>query len=200
MCPSSTAAFPVAAIHGLSFGLGPDREHRPSSRSEHPGDLARSTIHLRDEHETESAQNRVDRVVGESEPRRILHGELDVVEPELVGTAPRHVDHLGRRVGREQDAAGLKPWMEEESGLARAGCELEDAHTGLGRKQLDHPGGEQSCRARERLTSPLPSGCDATPRGDLLRRDLVYAATPLKEGMMCLPYAASVSSWPCVIR
>ena len=101
--------------------------------------------------------------------------------------APGDLDHLGRDVRREELAARLDPRQRAEPGLARPGRELEQQLPRLRVEQLDHPLREQRRRACEQAAPPLPAGGDAPPGLDLLRRDLVYAVTPLKPGMMCSP-------------
>ena len=66
-----------------------------------------------------------------------------------------------------------------EPGLARAGCELEDAVARLRVEQLDHPLGELGRRPREEVAAALPAGRDAPPRVDLRGGLVGYAVTPL---------------------
>ena len=107
--------------------------------------------------------------------------------PSVGGTAARDLDHLRRRVRREQLSARLDQRQHLEPGLAGPGCEVEDPLPGCGIEQLDHPRREHRRRTREQLPLALPARSDAAPALDLLRREVAYAATPLKAGMMCSP-------------
>ena len=190
----------MAVIQGLSRELAQTASTaRPPGRK-HAGDLAGARCHLGNEHEPEAAEDGVDSAVVQREVGGVLDREPHVREPERSRAAAGDLDHLGGGVGREELTARQQAGKRAEPGLTRPCRELQEQLPRARLEQLDHPGREKRRRPREQAPPPLPARRNAPPGVDLLRRYVVYAVTPLNWGMMCSPYAASVSSWPWVIR
>ena len=138
-------------------------------------------------------------IVPERERSCVLDAEAGSCQPELLGAAPGCLDHLRSNIGGEQRAVRLHAGQRQEAGLAAPRRDLEKLLSGPGVEKLHHSLGERRRGTREQLPLPFPSGRDPPPVLDGFGRARVYALTPsscvpLNAGMMCSPYAASVSS------
>ena len=143
----------------------------------------------------------MERGVRQVEPGGVEHAEVGVFHGELVGASPRGIHHLLHHVARDEETVWAQTLGGEKAGVAWARGELEDRLTSLRVEQLHQTRGEHLRRVPEQRAAPLPAGRDDTPRLDLVGRCAVaHAGARENCGITSLPYAASVSSWPCVIR
>ena len=94
----------------------------------------------------------------------------------------------GSRCGSARNPVSPGPAAELEDGLA-------PLRARAARRGAPRPGASPSRSAR----AAAPSLPRRSARPGFLLAD-VYAAAPASCGITCVPYASSVSSWPCVIR
>ena len=189
MKPRSSAARPPAVIHGLTRGARPDREHDPATRPQDARDLGGGALHVGDEHQPEAADDPVDRRIGAARglaaSSTANSTPLEAERGRTRGERPRP-----SRAPHPSRAASPPGWISGSTSNPVSpgpGRELEDRWPGAGSSSsIIRAESTAVARANSSRCRSQPGG-DAAPGLDLLRRDVVYAATPLKAGMMRSP-------------
>ena len=186
--PSSSAARPDGGDPGVDARARPDGEHDPATRPQDARDLGGGALHVGDEHQPEAADDPVDGCVGQRQVGSVLDRELDAVEAERrrrAGGPPRPSRARRRSRGaRRRAGSAAAPGTRSRRARPRARGSAARLRDRAARSSAPRARPLRARTARRWRSQP---GRDAAPGLDLLRCDVVYAATPLKAGMMCSP-------------
>ena len=183
----------VGGRPGVALCRRPRREGERPASAEHSARLAQRAGRIRNEHVAEAARRRRrrSRPAGRSTAcpsRDARHPRIPRRRAASTIAAERSVEITCATRPASASVTSPVPAARSSDDVGRLQSE---------RREKRH--GDRRVDGGDELALGLPAGCRGVPATpNLIRR--LYAATPLNWGRMSRPYAASVSSWPWVIR